>query len=451
MTNESSQAWATRNFALPIGLSPDIFAYGGFVDPIDGNEFSPGGGQMMSCRDQARIAQLLINKGRWADDAGPGSVQPVTSRSSRVPGALLESSRPFKQLVTEDFVAECLRPSFPSVSQSYGFLLWLNREVNADGCCSSRWGGSGFDLSLGVRVNTCRTSMRGGEQLIGAGIAGAERAPRDLAIGMGQSAKFYLVVPSQGLTVVSLGLSWSSSSQCPLGDYPLGPNVTLQNGTVVSTAGDVANSRGYDDTWGSTQLWRSIGNLTALMNKSLESDLPVLMPAARVVRRAWPSARGESRAAETEQAANAVGNGGAGGQQPPGRGACYAYCPPKMGFGVCFTMPVGTLPGDCSAVLPLAGAVCPAHGNPRQCQSPPVPDDTACDTVHLAGKPNCTLVGGGCQSMPGAGKGGLLPANDGFLFAGCLCHPTRFEGENVVWTDAPCVYSPFMPPSPVEV
>ena len=42
VTNESSATWATREFALPMGLAPDIFAYGGFSDPIDGPEFSPG-------------------------------------------------------------------------------------------------------------------------------------------------------------------------------------------------------------------------------------------------------------------------------------------------------------------------------------------------------------------------------------------------------------------------
>ena len=48
-----------------------------------------------------------------------------------------------------------------------------------------------------------------------------------------------------------------------------------------------------------------------------------------------------------------------------GGGACYAYCPPGMGFGVCFDMPAGTPKGNCSSVTNLAGAVCPSHGNPR--------------------------------------------------------------------------------------
>jgi CubicO group peptidase (beta-lactamase class C family) len=171
VTNESSQTWATREYALPMGLSPDVFAYSGFVDPVDGNEFSPGGGQMMSCRDHLRIGQLLINKGKWADDDG----------------SLHQSGkqRPYKQLLTEAFVEQFLRPSFPSVSQSYGFLVWLNKEVNQDGCCSPRWGGHGWDPSLGISVETCHNTIRPGGQMMGDGMVGAERAPRDLALGMG--------------------------------------------------------------------------------------------------------------------------------------------------------------------------------------------------------------------------------------------------------------------------
>lgn len=78
VTNESSASWATREYLIPMGLPPDLFAYDGFVDPVDGPEFSPGGGQMMSCRDHLRVAQLLINKGKWpvgGDGAGNGNTR----------------------------------------------------------------------------------------------------------------------------------------------------------------------------------------------------------------------------------------------------------------------------------------------------------------------------------------------------------------------------------------
>jgi hypothetical protein len=216
---------------------------------------------------------------------------------------------------------------------------------------------------------------------------------------------------------------------------------------VIHTAGEIANSRGYDDSWSSTQLWRSIGNISALINKSLESSVAVLDDSVRQQESdigprltAMPANPGVM----TQQSEAGAADGGGG-------GACYAYCPPMMGFGVCFNMPQGTPPGNCSAVVPLAGAVCPAHGNPRQCQTPPIAEDTACGTIHLNGKPNCTLVGGGCQMMVGAGRGGLLPPNDAFRFTTCMCHPTVFEEKQLTWTSAPCVYSPFMPPSPIPV
>ena len=192
VTNESSLSWATREYALPMGLAPDIFAYGGFNDPIDGPEFSPGGGQMMSCRDQMRVAQLLINKGRWyADDEGDGE------NGANHQGG---KQRRVVQLLTEGFVREFLTPSFPTVSQSYGFLIWLNRPVNADGCCSPRWGGDarGTVGNKSVRFMTCSQKITPGGKMIGDGMQqvpweptwkGGEEAPSDLALGMGMSAK----------------------------------------------------------------------------------------------------------------------------------------------------------------------------------------------------------------------------------------------------------------------
>ena len=64
----------------------------------------------------------------------------------------------------------------------------LNREVNADGCCSPRWGGDGQitqPFTEGESVNTCHNTIQPGGQMMGDGMATAERAPRDLALGMG--------------------------------------------------------------------------------------------------------------------------------------------------------------------------------------------------------------------------------------------------------------------------
>ena len=197
-----------------------------------------------------------------------------------------------------------------------------------------------------------------------------------------------ILVPSQGLAVVSLGLSWSSSTKCPLGDYPLGHDARLPNGSKipVPTQGLVANSRGYDDSWSSTQLWRSIGNLSNLINVTLakehasedwrrggSSPLAIQQTAGDLQLHNNLARAEATTAAATTAAAAATAFAGGG-------GACYASCPPMMGFGSCWNMPANTAPGNCSAVIPLAAAVCPAHGNPRQCQSPPIPEDTDCSS-----------------------------------------------------------------------
>ena len=70
VSNLSSGAleYATEKFARPLGI-PDLFAY----DAMDsGRDFSAGGGQMVSCRDVARVGQLVLNKGA-ARRGGRGS------------------------------------------------------------------------------------------------------------------------------------------------------------------------------------------------------------------------------------------------------------------------------------------------------------------------------------------------------------------------------------------
>ena len=71
--------------------------------------------------------------------------------------------------------------------------------------------------------------------------------------------------------------------------------------------------------------------------------------------------------------------------------------------------------------------------------------------IVLEGAPHCTLYSDGCEMMPGAGVGGLLPSNPTFRFATCMCHPTRFQTKQLEWTPGPCIYTPFYPPPPVDV
>jgi len=57
--------FAEEHFAAPMGM-PGLFAGDAYVG---GGNISAGGGQQMTCRQIARIGQLLANKGRWRGGA----------------------------------------------------------------------------------------------------------------------------------------------------------------------------------------------------------------------------------------------------------------------------------------------------------------------------------------------------------------------------------------------
>jgi hypothetical protein len=286
------------------------------------------------------------------------------------------------------------------------------------------------------------------------------RAPADLALGMGMSAKYSIIVPSQGLAAVSIGLSWSSSVICPLGAYPLDPDTQAlsPNGSKINRPLQ-ANSPGYDDSWSSTQFWRSLGNISAALEEQARqrgAGGQRQRRPRRPVELAPRAAQAAGRAKATTATAWNASSGRDGARAASGAGACYAYCPPGMGFGFCFNMPKGTPKGDCSSVAHLAPAVCPSHGAPRQCQSPSVPADWDCASVELDGM-RCRQIGPGCGPVAPAGEpghGGLPPANPAYDFATCLCEPAFFvQGDgyddSLVWTAEACVYSPFTPPAPI--
>ena len=175
--------------------------------------------------------------------------------------------------------------------------------------------------------------------------------------------------------------------------------------------------QGYDDSWASTQLWRSLGNFTSLRwrhsgtateNTPPTAGTPIapIQPtlAKETAMTPWVSPihnisdnqqrpRSLSSAHMYRHMASGVtstGSHGENGSTGHG-GSCYCDCPPFMGFGFCFAMKkknaylssVSVSGGaqDCAAIDALAGAVCPAHGIPRQCHTPPQALDEDCSDI----------------------------------------------------------------------
>jgi hypothetical protein len=64
-TGEPAIEWATREFAEKLGIA-DLFLF----DDVPAGGVSSGGGQLMTCRDLARVGSLLVQGGKWADASG---------------------------------------------------------------------------------------------------------------------------------------------------------------------------------------------------------------------------------------------------------------------------------------------------------------------------------------------------------------------------------------------
>lgn len=130
----SALDFASRQLAAALGL-PDLYAY----DKV-GEDFSAGGGQMISCRDMARVSQLILNRGKWRDGAGEGY-----------------------QLGSAKVMEQLLQPAFPGAVDGYGLLTWLNTNMSApteDGrprshCCGPRWVGREHSAKKCTASGTC--------------------------------------------------------------------------------------------------------------------------------------------------------------------------------------------------------------------------------------------------------------------------------------------------------
>jgi hypothetical protein len=247
--------YASDRFATPLGM-PEYYAYDGSNYP-GGEQIAAAGGQMVSCREIARVGQLVVNEGVWLDGAG----------------------EPY-QLADRAHVRQILEPAYPGTVDGYGLLTWLNTDMTTpaaggaarSGCCGPRWGGSNQTCDAAGTCGRCCEAQPGytgstipckpqipnipethtqtddsytaadaktsdpseyiGTQMIGDSFPDADKhkTPERLGVAMGQFAKYMFMLPEQNVTVVTLGQSEGQSLDC----------------------------RAYNDDWTLSLIWRAL-------------------------------------------------------------------------------------------------------------------------------------------------------------------------------------------------
>lgn len=383
--------------AQTCGTTPREFASAfmdklGLVGYYDNDEmgggFSAGGGQMVTCRQVARLGQLIVNKGLWPTRGGM-----------------------VERLLTEEYVRELLTPQYPERGFSYGLLTWLSvpRPLGAVACCAPRWGPD----------STCSGSRLEGP-LLGDDIV---EGPSELvAMAMGWIGKYLYVVPSRNLTIVSMGSTWGASLQCRVG---------------ATRPTDPSYNDGYDDAFSSTVVWRAL-------DKALRPASALATAAAADGEVAPIADRRSGRAGRAEAEPPTALATVAGKEAATTGGSCSCLCPPGNGWGYCYDMPRGVT--DCHEMLYKAADDCPALGVARQCHDPPEPEDTNCSAADgsIRGDIGNTRVWGGhmtcslereCASMV-----------EGVVSMTCRCMPKLYGIYGCSYDKHPCSHKGMLTP-----
>jgi CubicO group peptidase (beta-lactamase class C family) len=441
-----AQAWAKK-----MGME-GYFDFDDVGDDQGGpTQISAGGGQMVSCREIARVGQLINNKGVWLDAAG----------------------KPF-QLASADYVEQMVKPAYPGLIDGYGLLTWLNTDMTkpyADGtkpshCCGPRWNVRGAqscakapsgvqkcgacckavgsyngtqapclpgipvipEFNGGVRApsagDPCEVVAK---SIVGDSFPDADwhPAPPDLAFGMGQWAKYVYALPSANLTVVSMGQSKGTSLDC---------------------------DGSYNDGYTLSLIWRVMEEAMGVGPKQQTKPQPPpprsRQPAPRTAEFVPGNGRGRelTRASiQAEQAAHdaAAAALAASGEAGPIGACCTCVCPPSQGFGQGFGVPSaiaakhplikegGSCPRAVTELFPDATSLCPYIGYVQQCLHTEV------------GQQTCDYSSGG-----GGGAGDLMcamvPGSKELATSGCYM-PLSDEWEECVWTKGACPYTPYYP------
>ena len=384
VTGEQPVVWATRELGVPLGI-PSIFLYDGLTT----GDISAGGGQLYTCRDAARVGQLIASGGVWADADGKEM-----------------------RMMSAEFARGFVQPSFPEINPAYGFLTWLNTDVEklAPGvhCCAPRWGHAAVvktaadpagaqcckvrdqagPIPPGYMCNLSSTTLNEhvasthispgeprsewmervgsayiGTQMIGDNIAGTFPAPSTLATAMGCAKqpplllRTFLVCLCPESSVSFHTQELAEKNVCRLflllhreaARYlMIEPESELTVVSLGSAKGWATNCwGGYDDAYTVALVWNLLGPaVQPRMNMSQpERDAIAQLLASETKRLVAERTSGavpddvDGRKAQEEIGEAAKKAVAASGIEI--QGSCECYCKAESGRGVCFNVGVG--------------------------------------------------------------------------------------------------------------
>lgn len=329
---KSALKFANKHFAKPMGF-PHLYKYDN-VNP----EVSIGGGQFMTCREMARVGQLILNKGKWLDS----------------------SNKPYDML-SADFVHKWTTPQYPKIDSSYGFLTWLNTKPSAVKCCAPRWGYRKY-----CKGNHLDTSIIGDD----VEDALTMNCPYDVSVALGWLGKYLITIPSRNMVVVTMGESWGSSSKCDAG------------------------GGGYDDSYTLTEVWKAFGNLTISSDLVNQSSLDPQQTDTDRFDLGQTNQSSLSHNSVMDPVTNMVNHKN---HKPninvdvevsgPITGACYCYCPPSQGFGQCYNIRNNTERNahECDAAYQDGARICPYVAVVRELTS----SGSRCDKMRISSYLKC--------------------------------------------------------------
>lgn len=145
-TGMNTLEYAQDQMLIPLNMN-----YTSWATDSDDN-VTIGAGTSSSCRDLARVGQLMMNGGRWNG----------------------------QQLLSQSYIEDMVQPSYPDANSNYGYLTWLNKSegpwhrpltsgtgIMVEGAPRNAWFATGFfgQLIIGIPdenivITTMGTSLQ---------------------------------------------------------------------------------------------------------------------------------------------------------------------------------------------------------------------------------------------------------------------------------------------------